>query len=218
MEFESEGIQTQRYGDKLKTGAKVPLGLFRQAFSIGEPINLPFFNGMINTTYWQNLQKRVISTFFRFLNFDSVVNQYQNGMIINPFSGNASSVLQLSLAGNNKSKIVDYLNATTAILSRTELERKNLYATNTIKFIDSSLNAVNDDLKDVTDEMNNFRKENQLFDVTAEMTMITEKLRGFDVRKEEEEMKLNYLNFLENYLRTKTDYTKIAAPTSVGIT
>ena len=35
--------------------------------------------------------------------------------------------------------------------------------------------------------------------------------------KEQEQSKLKYLNTLETYLRTKTDYTNIAAPTSVGI-
>src|SRR5690606_6031596 len=133
--------------------------------------------------------------------FDSVVNQYKNNVIIAPFSGSSSSVLTLSLAGSNKDKIVDYLNATTSILSRTELERKNLYATNTIRFIDSSLNAVNDNLKDVTDEMNKFRKENKLFDVTEEMNIVSTKLRALDLSREEERTKLNYLNSLENYLR-----------------
>src|SRR5690606_22400264 len=46
---------------------------------------------------------------------------------------------------------------------------------------------------------------------------VSEKLRTFDLSREEEQSKLNYLNSLETYLRTKTDYTKIAAPTSVGI-
>ena len=217
LEFESEGIQTQRYGDKLKASATVPIGNFNKIFSFGETINLPFFNGIVNRRFDKTPSKGT-TFYFKFLNFDSIVNSYKNGIFINTYSGNASSVLELSLAGNNKAKIVDYLNTTTAILSETELERKNLYATNTIKFIDSSLGAVNTELKDVTNEMNKFRKDNQMFDVTAEMTLITEKLRGFDLRKEEEQTKLNYLDFLENYLRTKTDFTKIAAPTSVGIT
>src|SRR5690606_21259934 len=62
-----------------------------------------------------------------------------------------------------------------------------------------------------------FRKENKLFDVTEEMNIVSTKLRALDLNREEERTKLNYLNSLENYLRTKTDYTQIAAPTSVGI-
>src|SRR5690606_3209554 len=93
----------------------------------------------------------------------------------------------------------------------------NLYATNTIKFIDSSLAAVNANLKDYGEEMNTFRKENKVFDVSMEMTEISNKLKELESQKEVEITKLNYLDALETYLRTKTDYTRIAAPSSVGI-
>ncbi len=65
--------------------------------------------------------------------------------------------------------------------------------------------------------MNAFRKQNKVFDVTAEITQISSQLRGYDTAKEAETAKLAYLDNLENYLQTKTNYTEIAAPTSVGI-
>jgi hypothetical protein len=73
-------------------------------------------------------------------------------------------------------------------------------------------------LKLFNDEMNAFRKQNKVFDVSTEMLEISNKLKAFELQKEAENSKLNYLNSLEQYLRTKTDYTNIAAPTSVGIT
>ena len=42
-------------------------------------------------------------------------------------------------------------------------------------------------------------------------------LDNLNCQSKSEESKLDYLNNLEIYLNTKTDYTKIAAPTSVGI-
>ncbi|HNU60493.1 MAG TPA: sugar transporter, partial [Aquaticitalea sp.] len=216
-EFKGENYVVQRYSDKEKFPIRAPGKTFSKTFRFGETINLPFFNGTISPREGHTITKGG-QFFFRFINYDKVVNDYQRGVSIEPYSSNASSILQLSLAGSNKSKIVDYLNTTSAILSKTELERKNLYATNTIKFIDSSLAAVNDNLKEVTNEMNKFREENKLFDISAEMNLLAEKLKSFDFQKEEERSKLNYLNSLETYLRTKTDYTKIAAPTSVGIT
>ncbi|MCB0445721.1 MAG: sugar transporter, partial [Gelidibacter sp.] len=215
-EFTGTVANLQRPIDKVKYSVKVPQGAFTATYSLGQTINLPFFNATI-TLRPDKVIVPQSEYYVQFLNFDSVVGAYQSGINISPFSKESSSVLKLSLAGNNKAKIVDYLNATASILSLTELERKNLYATNTIKFIDSSLAAVNDNLKDVTDEMNTFRKKNKVFDVSDEMQQISEKLKELDVSKEAEQTKLNYLNALENYLRTKTDYTKIAAPTSVGI-
>ncbi len=215
-EFETERVLCQIYDTKEKLNVAVEPGVYSKRFNFGETVNLPFFNGIVNLK-----QNTVISdedTFFvKYLNFDSVVNNYKNSINIEPTSRDASSVLKLSLVGKNKSKIVDFLNATSAILSKTELQRKNLYATNTIKFIDSSLGAVNTDLKAITEEMNEFRRSNKVFDVAEEIVQKSDLLKEFDKEKIEEQSKLNYLNSLENYLKTQNDYTKISAPSSVGI-
>ena len=154
--------------------------------------------------------------FLRFKNFDQVVYSFQNNIKVSTLD-QSTSIIQLSLAGNNKSKIVDYLNATTAIMSRTELEQKNLFATNTIKFIDSSLTMVDSNIKDVSKEMDNFRKKNKIISVADDMQKTSINLQGYEREQEDIDNKLNYLNFLENYLQTQSDYSGIAAPTSVGI-
>ena len=213
--YESNISQAQIYSTKEKIAINIPSGEFTKKFRFGERINLPFLNGTINR---RELLKPIKGAEFyiQFLNFDSVVNQYKNLIAVEPYS-KGSSVLTLSLTGSNKSKIVDFLNATTEILSKTELERKNLYATKTIKFIDSSLAAVSGKLKDVEDEMNTFRKENKLFNIDAEGSKISDELKEYDFKKREINTTIEYLNSLEKYLLTKTDYTNIAAPTTAGI-
>jgi uncharacterized protein involved in exopolysaccharide biosynthesis len=215
-EFEGSRRSAQVYDNQDIKRVEVPIGSFKKTYLSGEVIDLPFLNGQLvfKPTPMPKSEKEY---FVKFLSFDAVVNNYQNRIIIAPAAQAASSVLRLQLAGNNKAKIVDYLNATSAILSLSELERKNLYATNTIKFIDSSLAAVNTKLKDFSDEMNTFRRQNKVFDVSEEITQISAQLRGYDKEKEGVNAKLSYLNNLERYLNTKTNYTEIAAPTSVGI-
>ncbi|NRB58751.1 MAG: sugar transporter, partial [Winogradskyella sp.] len=215
-DFQNSGSTAQIYSTKEKVQISTPVGLFSQVFKFGDKISLPFFNGIVKLKVNSNYSNNT-DYFIRFLNFDSVVNKYKSTVKIETSSRDASSVLRLSLIGLNKSKIVDFLNATTDILKKTELERKNLYATNTIKFIDSSLSTVGVQLKDVTDEMDNFIKTNKIYDVKTEINQYAEQLKSYDQEKLSEQSKLNYLNNLEDYLRTKTDYTKIAAPTTVGI-
>ena len=141
---------------------------------------------------------------------------FQNSIKVSSLKQSAS-IIELSLTGYNKNKIVDYLNATSSILSKTELERKNLFATNTIKFIDSSLTSVDLNIKDVSQEMDSFRKKNKIINVEDDMQKISDNLQDFQKQQEEINVKLNYLNSLETYLKTKSDYSGIAAPTSVGI-
>lgn len=216
-EFENDRGIGQIYSTKKKKSIALTPVEFQRIYRFEEAVNLPFFNGTVRLK--SNVKPNSNKNYFvRYLNFDKIVDSYKNAIKIAPSSAEASSVLRLSLIGKNKSKIVDYLNATSAILSKTELARKNLYATNTIKFIDSSLGNVNEDLKLVTNEMNDFRKKNRVFNVEGEILQISEQLKNYEQQELLEESKLNYLNTLENYLRTKNDYTQIAAPSSVGIT
>lgn len=215
-DFESDFGICQTYETKEKQTIQLSPKELIKSFKFGEVINLPFFNGVIERKFTIPVNSGD-EYFIRFLNFDSVVNQYKKSVSIKPVSNDASSVLKLTLTGLNKSKIVDFLNATSAILSKTELGRKNLYASNTIKFIDSSIGVVNSNLKAVTSEMNKFRQSNKVFDVKMEILEISNQLKRFDQEKLINQSKLNYLDNLEKYLRVKTDFSQIVSPTSVGI-
>lgn len=216
LDFKDDKATTQKYTDKSLQTVAVPKGKFNKTFNVGELVDLPFAKFTLNSK--EHIKITPDSEFFiQFLNFDAVVNTYKSKISVTPYSKTSSSILTLSLTGHNKQKLVDYLNATTAILSRTDLERKNQYATNTIKFIDSSLSIVNTELKAITDTMNAFRKQTKMFNVDEELLQISEKINELELREEENQSKLQYLDILADYLRTKTDYTKIAAPTSVGI-
>ena len=140
-EFTSERAVTQHYGNKTKHTVSTPLGSYSKVFNVGEDVKLPFVNFKLHLKPLKKVKPQA-NYYIQFRNFDFQVYKYKNTIKIAPFS-KSSSVLRLTLIGTNKAKIVDYLNATAAILSETELKRKNLYATNTIKFIDSSLAAVN---------------------------------------------------------------------------
>jgi len=216
IDFENDKATAQKYSDKSIVSVEAPIGNFVKTFNVGELVDLSFAKFTLHTR--DNITIIPGSEFFiQFLNFDGVVNNYKGKISVAPYNKTSSSILTLSLTGNNKQKLVDYLNATTVILSKTDLERKNQYATNTIKFIDSSLSIVNTELKAITDTMNAFRKQTKMFNVDEELLQISEKISDLELREEENQSKLQYLDILADYLRTKTDYTKIAAPTSVGI-
>ncbi|MBT8325484.1 MAG: polysaccharide biosynthesis tyrosine autokinase, partial [Winogradskyella sp.] len=216
VNFETSAVTCQNYQTKEKTVASVTPGEFSETYWFGEAVTLPFFTGVIELKPYTKAQKDAVY-YIRFLNFDSVVNQYKNAINIAPVSREAASVLRLSLVDKNKTKIVDFINATTDILRKTELQRKNLYATNTIEFIDNNLSLVSTDLQNVTDQMNSFRKENRVFNVEDKIANISDQIKDYEQQQLAEQLKLDYLYNLETYLRTKTDYTQIAAPSSVGI-
>lgn len=214
--FENDGNYSfQNYTTKEIKSKYLEAQNFSKEYKIGQKIKQPFFNG----TILPNPEMEVApnrSYYFKFQNFDGVVKGYMN-INIKP-ENKGSSVLRLSHTDKNKAKIVDYLNTSVRVLSDDMLERKNLFATKTIKFIDSSLANKSNELLGVEEELNDFMNKNDIYDLEQEGKEIKTKLVNLDLQKENIDRQLNYYNTLENYLITRTDYREIPAPSVAGIT
>ncbi len=204
--------QAMVYADQSTYQVPLPKQL-KKNYQLGEAIDLPFFSGQVMPAMRPPQIGEVF--YIQFLNFHSVVNKYQD-ISVNT-QGKNSSVLELSFADNNKQKIVDYLNATARVLSRDMLNRKNLFATKTIRFIDSSLAEKARELEGVEEEMNKFMRENQILDLTAESSSLKNKLNNFDAEERKLQRQLDYYQMLEEYLRSRSDYTNVPAPSVSGI-
>jgi len=215
LEIEENKNHTAQIYDANKTITSVFLSpSFSKEFKVGELIETPFFNGIINTDPEVPFTSAK-TYYFNFKSFNSIVKRYMGIRVIPESKG--SSVLNLRMRGTNKKKLVNYLNKSVAVLSSDMLERKNLFATKTIRFIDSSLAQKGKELEGVQNELNEFRDANSIVDLEAEALEITSKLNGLDIRKEAILQQLNYYNSLENYLITRTDYRNVPAPSVAGI-
>jgi capsular exopolysaccharide synthesis family protein len=94
---------------------------------------------------------------------------------------------------------------------------KNQFATNTIAFIDSTLLAIEKELKNTNIELKNFRKDKNIFEIECEGEKFSENLMDFDVQKDAINRKLTYYSSLNNYLKTSVDFAKLPAPSVAGI-
>ena len=175
-----ETLYRTNYKTKESDSRTVEASEFNRNYKFGEHITLPFFSGYI--LEMKVIMIRIERSISIFSNFNSAVGTYR-GMGIS--GGNGSSVLTLSQSGLNKARIVDYLNGSVKVLSENMLKRKNLFATKTIRFIDSSLAVQAAELKMVEDELNDFRNENSVLDISAESGELSGKLSKLDVQKEE---------------------------------
>ena len=212
--FNEGNVVLQNYHTKEKKSIFRNQEEFKANYKIGEQIDLPFFQGKI----MPNLENGVNPNkpyYFSLSNFDSAVKSFLN-INVAPVS-KGSSVLRLSMVGKNKKKLVDYLNNSVSVLSEDMLERKNLFATKTIKFIDSSLQNKTKELIDVEDELNKFRNKNNIYDLDIEGKEINNKLNILDLKDEDVKREINYFNVLESYLINRNDYREVPAPSVAGI-
>jgi capsular exopolysaccharide synthesis family protein len=144
-----------------------------------------------------------------------VVSKYKNVKI--NIDEKAPSIIKLSLEGTNKARIVDYLNETVKTLIRRQLDNKNLFAENTIKFIDTTLQIMEGDLKEANTDLKEFSRNKNITEIETGGLTFQSELLDLDKINDAINRKINYYNTLSAYLRSSTDYSKLPAPSVAGI-
>jgi capsule polysaccharide export protein KpsE/RkpR len=80
------------------------------------------------------------------------------------------------------------------MLIRRQLDSKNQFATNTIAFIDSTLIAMESQLKETGNELKSFRKGKNIYDIEEGGAKFSDKMLN-DVSRDEITRKITYYNF-----------------------
>ncbi len=213
INFSSNSASVVNYYDNTYATVAVQKGDFIKRFKVGEQINLPFLNwklGIMNNVNYNNSTYQVV-----FNSFDGVVSRYKGLKVV--IDEKAPSILKLSIDGTNKARIVDYLNATVNTLMKLQLENKNLFAENTIKYIDTTLNIMESDIKAVNNELKDFSRNKNLIEIDKGGATFQDQMLKLDVDNDVIKRKINYYNTLSNYLKNSTDYSKLPAPSVAGI-
>lgn len=200
------------YGRKMPKAVETPQGEWKKIYKFGTKIEEPFLHATIEKVGEQVATGEWLISFG---NYWGTVNTYKGIQVQQTPDG--SSILRLSLDGRNKARLIDYINTSSKVLERDELYRKNKFAISTIKYIDSSLVAQAKMLKESEDELDAFKSNSGLIDLTSQSATFNSQLTDLEIQRRDLENRMNYYNRLRNYLQNKTDYTGIQAPTTVGI-
>lgn len=212
--FDSETVSVINYSTNIYNTVSVPKGDFIKRYKIGQQINLPFLNWKLelykNGEIFNDSDYKVV-----FNSFDGVVSRYRNIKVA--IDEKAPSILKLSLENTNKNRIVDYLNTTVLTLMKKQLENKNLFAENTIKYIDTTLNKMENDIKSVNNELKDFSRNKNLVEIETGGETFQNQMLELDIQNDVVKRKINYFNILNSYLKNSTDYSKLPAPSVAGI-
>lgn len=127
------------------------------------------------------------------------------------------SVISLTFRHCNIKLAADYLNELARVYVQYGLEEKNLTAINTINFIDSQLGSISDSLNKAEDNLQNFRLTNKVVDLSQEGSLMFEKLGEVQSEKAMVTMKINYYQYLLNYLNENSDLKDVIFPVAFGI-
>lgn len=212
--IENKSRSLVHYIDNSRSTIAIGEEVFVKKYNVDDEVNLPFLhlklhlkpeaNSYLNQEY-----------FISFSDFNGTVAKYKN--IDVSADVKAASVVSLQLNGGNKYRLVEYLNTTVDVLRKNQLDSKNQFATNTISFIDSTLLVMEGQIKDAEDELKDFRRGKNVFELEAGGEQLTTKLSNYDIEKEAINRKIKYLNHLNEYLNKSNDFSKLPAPSVAGI-
>ena len=214
LEFSSNSVPVINYNTNETNVSQVSSGVVTKRYKVGQPVDLPFLNWKLEIT--GNPSSYVNSNYIVVLNsFDVIVSRYKNIAVV--IDEKAASIMKLSLQGTNKARIVDYLNATVKMLIEMQLESKNLFAENTIKFIDTTLADMEVNLKNANTELKDFSRNKNILEIEKGGETFQSQMLQLDLDKDIVDRKINYFNTLNNYLRSNSDYSRLPAPSVAGI-
>jgi len=212
--FEANSVSLITYSVNTYGNTSVQPGIFAKKYKVGEQVSLPFLNWKLQINDNPGFYKGK-EYFVRFNDFDGTVSRYR-GINVDSEKG-GGSLLTLSMQGTNKARMVEYLNATVRMLIKIQLDGKNQFATNTIRFIDSTLVAMESQLKETGNELKTFRKDKNIYEIQAGGEKVSNKILDFDVERDQVARKIAYYNSLKAYLNNSVDYSKLPAPSVAGI-
>ncbi len=164
-----------------------------------------------------NPQEQLSNKYYFIINdLNSLTNRYKGKLSIT-VNDKKGSILILTTQGPVAQQECDYLNQLGEVYIRSGLEEKNRIAINTIKFIDSQMKKIVDSLAKAETNLENFRINNDIIDISKEGMAIYDKISSFQSNKALLEIQKNYYQYVLKFLENSVDVSEMVAPSVAGI-
>lgn len=155
--------------------------------------------------------------FFQFYEVDRLVRDYSMSIYVENATRDGSIVL-VSHENTNNIKGQIFLEKLTDVFIESNLEKKNLEAERIIDFIEGQLTDVRDSLDLTETELQEFRSQNRIMDVSAQTQQIINQAVTLENEKARLNLERSYYVYLDEYLSDEDIKNNPIAPASMGIT
>lgn len=157
------------------------------------------------------------SSYYFYLNSEiGLVNEYHNKLRVQP-QYNDGTILWLWSSGAVPLKETHFLNAVVDEYLSMQLEKKNKVAQKTIKYIDNQLSSIEDSLNVAQRELQKFRAQKKVTDITREADALFTEIENLYEQKNEINTRLKYYQYYLRQLDSVKDVRLIAIPSIFNI-
>lgn len=192
---------------KMAFGEKYNSGPFNFTINLIDPKKFSSGSGYVGYSKY----------YFKFNHPNALVNNYRFRLFVNTNDQRRGSVLYLSLSGNNRFQITDYLNKLMEVYINKGLQDKNQAVINTVDFIDEQLAILDTSLREAELELQNFLLDNQLVDVEVEGSNAYLRLENLEKDKALIELQNRYFEYLLNYVKDRSKTDQLVVPFVLNI-
>lgn len=154
--------------------------------------------------------------FFLFNDMEGLISTWRTRLVITPMKASASMV-ELSVSTDCPSKAITFLDTHLETYSQRTLDKKNQFAIKTIEFIDKQLVSISDSLGQKEKDLQNFRKNNQVVDISYQAQQLFEQTKELENSRGEFKLKGDYYTYLKRYLSENMEAGDLVAPSVMGI-
>jgi tyrosine-protein kinase Etk/Wzc len=135
---------------------------------------------------------------------ENVVGSFQGRLKVEPVS-KTSSVVAISITDPVVKKSEDFLNNLIQIYNEDAAADKNFISENTSKFIADRLTLITQELDGVEQDVESFKKSNQVTDIESEAKLFIEGSSEYDKKGVETEIQLNVVSSMLNFMKKSTN-------------
>jgi capsular exopolysaccharide synthesis family protein len=173
------------------------------------------FTITLNQDWYDDLKNRQV--YFQFNNLVFLTYEFMNSLSVQQTT-QLSSLLRLSINGQNFNKITDFLNQYIYTLLNNDLEKKNEIASSTITFIDSQISTISDSLTSAESNLRRFRSSHQVTDLSYQGQKVYEQISSIEEEKATLLLQKRYYESLSKYIKSSTSSPNApVAPSSMNI-
>ena len=216
LEAKEEDIKFYNFSKKDKVPGRKERVAVDETFEFGKWVQGNNFRFRLLLTPMFNQEKDLTRTFFFQINdYESLVTQYK-GFSIEPINKEAS-IVEIKLKGGNVNKLADFLDALGREYLTKDLERKNLVAGRTIKFIDNELQGISDTLHSTEKALEVFRTNKEIMNLDDVSKQVFEKMMELQDEKAVLLVQSKYLSNLAQYLERNQKLDELVVPASMGV-
>ncbi len=215
LSTENEDFEELLEGKEFRFGEEVDLDGFRFAVLLDRQGFVNYLRKLKAESRRDPDKEIERKVFFEVNDLDKLADSYINSLEVEALDEKAS-IFQLSLETTWPEKEIKFLNALTQNYINNDLNEKVSVASQTMNFLDDQLAFISDSLNSIEEIRKEF-KEDFTIDLSKEGTQLYENIQRLESQKSEIQLRQQYLNYLENYVKSDQDPQEITVPSTMGI-